>query len=178
MSHRALLLDPFSLGQNYCVGRFLYSARKYDEAIEHFRQALELDSNFPPSHLGLAYAYEQEEAYDEAVSENQKALSLLGFEAEKIAACKEAYVACGWTSYWQKRLDLAEEQSQHRYVSAYSIAEKYLRLGEKDTALEHLEKAYEQRDPSLIVLGVEPLWDVIRSDRRFHDLLCRMCLEP
>ena len=51
-------------------------------------------------------------------------------------------------------------------------------LGEKDQALEQVEKAYEDRSDYLPFLNAEPAFDSLRSDPRFQDLLRRMGLPP
>ncbi len=67
-------------------------------------------------------------------------------------------------------------QSKYKYVSAYSIATIYARLGDKEGVFESLEKAYRDRAVELIDIRVEPVFDFIRSDPRFVDLLRRMGL--
>jgi hypothetical protein len=61
-------------------------------------------------------------------------------------------------------------------VSAFSFAVIYLGLGEKDQAFAWLEKAYEERSFLLAYLKVDPIWDPLRSDPRFADLVRRIGL--
>ncbi len=56
------------------------------------------------------------------------------------------------------------------------MAEIYTGLGEKHQALEWLEKTYEERSTALIYLKVDPVFDSLRSDPRFADLLRRIGL--
>ena len=70
-----------------------------------------------------------------------------------------------------------ETLSRQRYVSSYSLAIIYTGLGETDAALASLQKAYEERHDRLIYLNVEPIFDDIRSDPRFRDLLRPIGLE-
>jgi len=69
------------------------------------------------------------------------------------------------------------EISKHGYVSSFSIAEAYMRIGEKEKAIDWLERAYEEHDSGLVSLGVEPMFDPIRTDQRFQGILKRMRLE-
>jgi hypothetical protein len=69
-----------------------------------------------------------------------------------------------------------EDLSRRRYVSSYLTALIYTGLGEKDLALEWLEKAYEERSDLLVYLKVEPRLDSLRSDPHFNELLHRMAL--
>jgi hypothetical protein len=47
-------------------------------------------------------------------------------------------------------------------------------LGDKEHAIEWLEKAFREKSPSTQFLKVDPVWDALRSDPRFQDLLRRM----
>jgi tetratricopeptide (TPR) repeat protein len=74
-------------------------------------------------------------------------------------------------------LDELKGASKQEYVSAYSFAVIYLGLGEKDQAFAWLEKAYEERSFLLPnYLKVDPIWDPLRSDPRFADLVRRIGL--
>jgi hypothetical protein len=66
--------------------------------------------------------------------------------------------------------------SKQKYVSPYDLAIIYTGLGEKDRAIEQLNKAYEGRSGWIIHLKVEPLFDPLRSDPRFADLVRQMGL--
>jgi len=71
---------------------------------------------------------------------------------------------------------MLEELSQQRYVSAYHRAAIYSGLGDKDLALEWLSRAHDERSGLLIYLNVEPVFDNVRSDPRFAELLRRVRL--
>ena len=64
--------------------------------------------------------------------------------------------------------------SKQAYVSSYDLAILYVGLGDKDRALEQLHKAYEERAGFIIYLNVEPLFDPLRSDPRFAELVRKM----
>ena len=76
----------------------------------------------------------------------------------------------------RKILDELKELSEREYVSSYFLALIYTGLGEKDQALEWLEKAYQERAIYLIYVGKQPQFDALRSDPRFTDLLRRVGL--
>jgi hypothetical protein len=69
-----------------------------------------------------------------------------------------------------------EELSKQKYVPAFFIAIIYVGLQEKDQAFEWLEKAYQERNPNLVNLKVQPIFDPIRSDPRFANLVQRVRL--
>ena len=68
------------------------------------------------------------------------------------------------------------QRSKQRYVPAFYVALISVGLGELETALEWLEKAYQDRDFYLIYLKVDPRLDPLRGDARFIDLLRRVGL--
>ncbi len=68
--------------------------------------------------------------------------------------------------------------SRHRYVSAYSIAGVYAGLDDKDQTFQWLEKSYQEHNPDLIPIKVDPLFDNVHEDQRFVELLRRMGLQP
>lgn len=75
-----------------------------------------------------------------------------------------------------KILEELKEMSKHKYVSPYDLAILYIGLGDKDRAIEELSKAHEERAGWVIYIKAEPLFDPLRSDPRFVDLLRSMGL--
>ena len=178
-SKRALELDPLSPSPtNLHLGWHYLYARQYDQAIEQLRKTLKMDPNLVLAHSFLAQGYEQKAMYQEAVAEFQKIRSLSGGDPATTAALGEAFALSGIRGYWQKSLELENERSKRQYVSPASMAFIYARLGEKDLALEWLQKACEEPSLQVIHLKVEPVFDSLRPDPRFQALLRRMGLPP
>ncbi len=113
---------------------------------------------------------------DEAVAEYLTAVS--GAPAEEITALRDAYSTLGWKGFWRKRLDILKKESEQRYISPLRVAQIYIRLGEKDQALEWLEKGHEERTSWLIDLKSSPIYDSLRAEPRFQRLLRRVGLTP
>jgi hypothetical protein len=67
--------------------------------------------------------------------------------------------------------------SKNRYYAPAHIAAVYAALGDKDKAFQWLEKAYQRKDWALVQIKVGPVFDSLRSDARFSDLLKRMNLQ-
>jgi TolB-like protein/Tfp pilus assembly protein PilF len=174
-TRRAQELDPLSLMINTTLGWQLYLARRSDQAIEQLRKVLDIDAKFTPARRMLEEVYAQSGRQKEAVAERAKILSLSG-SPEFAASIEEDFSKSGYKGVLQSWLDGLTEVSKHGYVSAYSIAEGYMRLGQKDRAFAWLEKAYEDHDSGLVSIAVEPMFDPIRSDPRFKDILRRMKL--
>jgi DNA-binding winged helix-turn-helix (wHTH) protein/TolB-like protein len=175
---RAQELEPLSLVTSTAMGLVLYRARQNNQAIEQWRKTLEIDPNFWMTHFYLGLAYVQEGKYGAAVSEFHKGKTLSEDDSNVIALLGYAQGLAGKRSEAQKILDKLTLLPKQKYISPFSIAEIYIGLGEKDRAFEWLEKAYEDRTWLLRILNVEPIFDPIRSDPRFTDLLRRIGLAP
>ena len=170
-----LAFDPLDLIVNTNVADGLYYAHQYDRAIEQYHKTLELDANFSNAHWGLGNAYDRKGMYKEAIAEWQKSFLIEG-DPRSAELIGEAYSRSGYNSAIRAWLDDLISQSTHQYVSAFGVAEMYARLGEKDHALEWLEKAYQTRDAQMVDVGTEPTFDFLHSDPRYADLLRRVGL--
>jgi adenylate cyclase len=173
---RALELDSLSLPINTNLGFVHYFARRYDEAIEQFRKALDMDGNFAEAHRGLGEALIQKGMLAEAASALRQAWTLSGGSTESLAQLGHAYAVAGMTTEVQQVLEDLTAQGQHKYVPAHDVAAIYTGLGEKEQAFQWLEKAYEQHSYLLVWLKVDPKMDSLRADPRFTDLLRRLNL--
>lgn len=79
----------------------------------------------------------------------------------------------------QKTLELERvlRLAQETYVSPYNVAMIYNGLGDREETLRWLERGYEQRDPRMTFLKVEPKWNNLRSEPRFIEILRRLNLQ-
>jgi eukaryotic-like serine/threonine-protein kinase len=174
-TRKAREADPLSLILNTTIGWQLYLTRQDDQAVEQLRGTLDIDPKFAPARRLLEEVYAQMGKYKEAVAEREKMLSLSG-GPELAATVEEDFTKAGYRGVLQSSLNGLQEISKHGYVSSLSIAEAYMRMGEKEKAIDWLQKAYEEHDSDLVSLGVEPMFDPIRSDKRFRGILKQMRL--
>jgi tetratricopeptide (TPR) repeat protein len=135
-----------------------------------------VDPNDAGANIILGEIYEQKGMYDEAIAAYQKAISASERTSTILGLLGHAYATSGRRAEALKILAELEEMSTQKYVSPYDMAVLYTGLGEKDRAIEQLNKAYEQRAGWVINLKVEPLFDPLRSDPRFADIVRRMSL--
>jgi tetratricopeptide (TPR) repeat protein len=173
-AERARELDPLSLITNALFGMFLFQARQYDAAVEQLQKTIKMNPHFWVGHLHLGKVYEQKGMYQAAIEEFTKARDLSEGNSETIASLGHAYAISGGRDAARNVLEELKRQSQKSYVPPYNIAMIYAGLGEKDHALDWLEKGYEARDVHMIFLKIDPKWDTFRTDSRFRDLLERM----
>jgi TolB-like protein/DNA-binding winged helix-turn-helix (wHTH) protein/Tfp pilus assembly protein PilF len=173
---QAQRLDPLSLIINTDVGEMLYYGRRHDEAIDQARRALEMDSAFALAHRLLGFAYMAKRQFAPAIDELEAAARVSGGRLDGLAVLGVAYAEGGRRAEARKVLHHLEYASQHRPDIAHSIAVVLAGLGEEDQAFARLEQAYREHDGSLILLKVNPLFDPLRSDARFQDLMRRVSL--
>jgi len=176
-SKRAVELDPLSLPSSRALGQTFYYARQYDQAIDQEQKALELDPNFFSAHLELGYAYLSKSMYSEGTAEFEKVLAMSRGNAG-LPDLGYAYAVAGSRTEAGKVLDRLNTRSKQKYVSPVDWAIIYTGLGEKNKAFQWLEKGYEDRSLTAWSIKVEPVFDPLRSDPRFQDLLRRMNLQP
>ncbi|PYS64203.1 MAG: hypothetical protein DMF74_07720 [Acidobacteria bacterium] len=175
---RAEEIDPLSPITKAEIGNLFYFSRQYDRAIEQFQKIIEMDPNFAPAHNRLQRAYLAKGMYEEAITEQKKAIASDQPEGRwgRVADLGYAYAVAGKRAEAQKILDDLKELAKQRYVSPNAFAVIYMGLGDKDQAFVWLEKTFEARPDNLYFLKVGPQYDSLRSDPRFADLLRRMKL--
>ncbi len=173
---RARELDPISVNSNTLLGIILYRARRYDEAIRACQKALELDPSHPNALWFQALAHEQKGELPEAIAKLKKAVSLSDAPLYR-ALLANAYALAGERAKALSALDELKALSQQRYVSPLDIAVVYTGLGDRNAAFQWLEKAYQERTMRIQELP-EPIFDSLRSDPRFWDLMRRIGLQP
>jgi len=170
-------LEPLSFIASSHLGWILYLSGQNDRAIEQCTKILDLDPNSFPAMRYRGLAYEQKGMYAEAIADFQKGVKLSGSPL-MLALLGHAYAVSGKKTEAQQVLAELRELQGRRYVSPYTVAAIYAGLGDKDQAFKWLEKAYDERDIWLMNLKVDPVFNKLRSDRRFPDLLARTGLRP
>ena len=111
---------------------------------------------------------------DPAIQALQKSIPLSGDSPDEPASLGLAYVLSGKSGEARKILEELTQRSKRKYLSPSVIAVLHAALGERDQAFALLDKAYDERDTLLILLEVEPMFDPLRSDPRFADLVRRV----
>jgi serine/threonine-protein kinase len=171
-------LDPLSLSSNTWLGATFFYTQRYKKGIELLQETSDTDPDYPPAHWHLAHVYVYRGMYEEAAAASQKVSTLLGeSDSTGKAMLATSYARSGSRDEALKILDELQELEKQRYVPPMYIAFIYISLGEKDQALQWLEKAYSVRDHymfSLKMYSRGTLFDNLRDDPRFQDLLRRM----
>jgi TolB-like protein/DNA-binding winged helix-turn-helix (wHTH) protein len=177
-ARQALALDPLNLMIGTWVGRRYYLARKYEPAIEQGRNTVELDANFAAAHLLLGENYVQVGMHEQGFAELQTAATLSGNSPLYLAQVAVAHALAGRKSEALQIVAQLQTISSTRYVSPYGLAQIYAALNDKEQTFKWLQVAYEGRAVWMSYLAVDPVFDSLRSDQRFQDLLHRVRLGP
>ncbi len=171
---RAQRLDPLSPVTNAVVGMRLYDARRYGEAVRQLHLTLEINQYFYPALLFLGRTHQQLGSYEEAVEAFRAAVEYSGGAPIYEAALASGYARIGRLQEAEVLLARLLDRSEEEYVPAFQISTVFLALNRSDEAFEWLERAYEERSPWMTRLAIDPLFDPIRDDDRFTEILRRV----
>jgi TolB-like protein/Tfp pilus assembly protein PilF len=166
---RALELDPMNLVYRANHGGMLAWAGRYDESIAELEKLRELDENFAPVLGNLFNAYQRKGDYAKAIEVRCRELELNG-DKEEALRHRDAFARGGWKGF----LRYLTSENHPSYLSNYTLAWCYAGLGEKDKSLEALNRSYENRESQLQRLKVDPVFDLLRDDPRFNELIQRI----
>ena len=158
-------------------GRILYYSRRYDEAIVQFARSLQLSSDIGGIWLSRAYEMKGDyaAAFDAFMKAQENPFMSRQKDAHRIEAFRTAYETAGWHGVKRKFLEFSILDEQNgKGVNNYQIAIGFAQLGEKDRALEYLNKLVQERSWQIATLEVDPQVDPLRGDPRFNELLRRV----
>ena len=175
-SDQARQLDPLSLIIASDHATILYYSRQYDSAVKQCRSVLELDPTSDHARYAMIPSYLQLGRYDEA-------LDLINRWAGReegpwtLAWRTALYSRSGHAGKARQALAKLEHISRSRADRTALLLIAYLGTGQKERVIELLEKAYSEHSNAVLQIKVDPMYDPIRSDPRFEDLLRRVGLQ-
>ena len=161
-ARRAVVLDPLARGSHSVLGRALYAARRYKEAVAAFAEVISLDPDYKATYAyrGLAYYglgdLESARASCETKPDYWGSQQCLAVIYDKLGRHADA------------EAELAKLKASVGDAVAYQYATIYAQWGNRAKALEWLETALRLRDPGLVMLKTDPLMDPLRKEPRFQ----------
>jgi serine/threonine protein kinase len=174
---KALTLDPLSILFGVHLAFFYYVQRQYEASITQFRKVLETDPKYYLAHAMMGPVYTQTCHFDEALACYEKAREA-DADSKFVDSLEAMTLAiAGKRSASLAMLDGIVRRAVSDYISPVSIAYIYTALGDKDAAFENLHRAVADRDPNILGLKSNPIFDGLREDERYHALLRKMQLE-
>ncbi len=172
---RALELDPFHAAFRSLYAWDLMYARRFDDAVEHLRETLRTAPNDQMALSALKSAYHVKGMYKEALEIWRTWFATKG-DREAEEALSRGYAEASYSGALSSVAEMMIERSRTTFVTPWQIATLYTRAGKNNEALVWLEKAYEAHDSNMPSISVDPIFDSMRADPRFQDLLRRMNL--
>ncbi|MGB9079559.1 MAG: tetratricopeptide repeat protein [Terracidiphilus sp.] len=174
-ARRARDLDPLG-NSGHAIGWTLFNAHRYDEAIREFRDVLAVrpDDRLPLMPLGWALIGNHQA--EKAIPELEEAVSVTNRSPGVISALIWAYAHAGRRADALRLLGELKKRQQIGYVPAGAFVNAYLGLGDNEDAFAWFERAYREQSNILIYIKVFPLYDPLRGDPRFQDLVRRVGL--
>jgi adenylate cyclase len=171
---RAQELDPLSPAIQLAAGTVFYYARRFDQAAEQYHRVLAMEPNYYLARLQLSAVYHQQQRHAEAIAEAAEAVRLSDRHPLPLALLGYLHAVNGRQREARDILAELQEQARRRHVSPAYNAAIHMGLQEHDTAFRWLERAFEAQDDWMIFLRAEPVFDPLRSDPRFGQLLARV----
>jgi len=169
-------IDLVAAQQSSSRAAILYFSRQYDEAIDCAHRVLDANPNSYNAHLWLGLSLEQKHQFAAALSELEQAVKLsndeqwIGFVAHDLAIS-------GHRDRARRILRRLQAKAKVSYVSPWWMAIIYAGLGEKERTLYWLDVAYQRREHDLVFSNCWPMFNDLRKDGRFRDLLHRIGLQ-
>jgi tetratricopeptide (TPR) repeat protein len=173
---RAQELDPLSPTNNSALGTILVFARQFREAVAYCYKAAELDPNSAPIQEDLAFAYVLNGEYQQALEHYKKEGELNPeSKGDVLALVVTVLTIAGRNSEAESSMDDLLDLARAGKVDPYNITLVYTARGEKERALEWLDKALQSGSGGVSgpdrMIRYDPLLDPLRSDGRFATLL-------
>ena len=178
-SERALELDPFNALFHALYAQVLCGVQRYDDSVAAARTALNMQPSMGVASDALECALGSKGMSDEHLAYQRNQIAK---DTELVAAFEKGLAQGGYEGAFRRMADfLVERREKSGKVvgpgfGPMGIAPKYLFAGDYGRAIDWLETAYEIHSPNLPYISFKPLWDPLRSEPRFQDLLRRMNL--
>ena len=167
--------DPLSLPLHTAYAAVMIGVGRYDEAIAVCQEALRMNPGFFWAHQHLWRAYAQKGRFEEALAEGRASFSAQG-DGEVVKALERGQRQAGYAGAMRAAADTLAARARTQYVMAFGVASLYAQGGEKQAALEWLERAYQQHGALLEYIRISPEFEALRPDPRYQDLLRRLNL--
>jgi TolB-like protein/tetratricopeptide (TPR) repeat protein len=169
-------LDPLSIVAITEVGYALYYARRFGEASKQIQKAIELEPEWDQLYFGLGLTLLQQERFEEAISALRTAVQKEPGNVFSVAALIYGLGHAGRKKEAKRHLD--QLMMKYEYVPCWFLAMAWVGLNDKERALQALEQAFRDHEPCMVSLEVDAIFDPLREEERFKDMVRGVGLEP
>lgn len=173
-ARRSIDLDPLNPFNHHNIGWGLYYARRFDEAVTQYEKVVRDFPDYSFGYYGLSKIHRIVGDTRKAIIENHRAKELMANSVFSLLSEAECYAADGQDTIAKEKLTELKELSETRYVSPYQLSLSYCYLRDREKALECLKQADATKEAWLNWMAVEPVFDVIRDDARFRQIVDRI----
>lgn len=170
-------LDPLSPMIHTDVAAVLTDARHHDEAIKQIESVFENDPSFDEAHFNSSFVYDGAGQPEKAIAELNRVIEKLGRRPNTLAMLAYSYAKAQKPDEAKNILRQLQTTKDGEKVSPFFVAAIYSALGDKRQALDSLKAAYAERSPWLISLNNSLMFDELRSEPEFTDLLKQIGFE-
>lgn len=171
----AIKLDPFNTLYKAIYGMNLNFTRQYDKAIAILEPTLKTSPHDPVALSTLRTTYHMKGMYAKALDVWKASYDAKG-DQEAVEVLAKGEAEGGYHKALEELAELLIDRSDSTFVTPWQIATIYTRAGQKDKALVWLEKAFAYHDTNMPYIGVDPIFDILKGDPRFSNLLKKMNL--
>lgn len=176
MIEKAREADPMSLIIATNVAEASYFQGDYTQAINKFNAVLEIDSTFSIALDRMGETYRKQGMLGKALVYYQKAVKYSSGAAQYVADLANCVARMGRTDEANVLLKDLLDRYEHRKTAAWNVAIVYAGLGEKQKALDWLERDVTDHSGFFVYLRSEEAFDGIRSDPRFLQIMKKIGL--
>jgi TolB-like protein/DNA-binding winged helix-turn-helix (wHTH) protein/tetratricopeptide (TPR) repeat protein len=173
-ARRSVDLDPMAPTATTSLGVRYYYGRRLPQAREQFLKTLEITPGFAVAHWGLAQVDRLEGRLPSQIEQLRIAVQLSGNSSYMRAHLAYGYAVANDRVRAESLARELEAEGPSRYVAPYHLALIAAGLGDADTVIRWLERAYDDRSGWLVFLPVEPEFDWMRTKPEFERLLARV----
>ena len=167
-------LDPLDLQVKTQIGYVHHFRHDLDRAIAQFEQVVALEPSFAFAHYALGDACTQRGEFERAIEEFNASIKLAGRSVNHVGVLGYTYARSGNRDRAREHLQELTTRASANHVSPMWFALVHLGLADLDRLFDYLNRAFEERDGSLILVTAAVEFDPVREDPRFRSLLDRM----
>jgi adenylate cyclase len=173
----AVAIDPLNVRIGVLLAVDKLRANRVDESLAQFRRIMRLDAAHPlilglgpHSPVGPWLVYFEQGRYEQVVDEYVRIASMRNASAAELESLRAAYQRGGMAAFWRNWLafDLRHAGSN---PDPARVATYHALAGDSMRAIEWLERAHAERNPSLIYMFADPAFAALRDHPRFRRIV-------